>query len=81
MRVSVHFFAAARELAGREQMELEIPVGCRVADLRQQLALEVPRLAALLERCRLALNDDFATDDQPVPAAARLAVLPPVGGG
>lgn len=81
MKVSVLFFAAARELAGHEQVELVLPPDSRVLDVRQRLAAELPRLAPLLQRCKLAVNDDFTTDDQPLHPQARIAVLPPVGGG
>ncbi|HMC67134.1 MAG TPA: MoaD/ThiS family protein [Gemmataceae bacterium] len=81
MTVYVRLFARARDLAGRDAIALELPGGATVGDLRQRLATEVPALSALLDRCALAVNDEFADNSLTLPVRADVALLPPVSGG
>lgn len=81
MKVDIRLFARARDLAGRETLSLEVASGATVGELRRVLARVHPELAALLERCALAVNQDFAADSAALPEWAEVAVLPPVSGG
>jgi molybdopterin converting factor subunit 1 len=81
MQISVRLFARARDIAGADALTVEVPPGATVADLKKQLAVQCPALAALLERSALAVNDEFAGDAFPLPPAAEIALLPPVSGG
>jgi molybdopterin converting factor subunit 1 len=81
MTARVLLFAAARQLAGREVVELELADGATVHQLRTALAAEVPALAPLLPHLMFAINTDYAGDDAVIPAAAEIACIPPVSGG
>ena len=45
-------------------LPVELPPSATVADLRRRLAEQIPALAALLQRSALAVNNEFARDDQ-----------------
>jgi molybdopterin converting factor subunit 1 len=79
--VTVRLFARARELAGADVLALDLHAGATVADLRRRLAEERPALRGLLDRCAIAVNDEFAEDDLTLPLRAEVALLPPVSGG
>jgi molybdopterin converting factor subunit 1 len=81
MRFRVRLFAAAKDLLRVSSVELDLPEGATVAQLRRRLAEEQPVLTALLERSALAVNDEFAKEETPLPAGAEIALLPPVSGG
>jgi molybdopterin synthase catalytic subunit len=81
MALTVLYFAAAREAAGRDQEEIALSAAATVADLRAALAARHPALARTLARCRIAVDQEFARDEDPVPPDAEVAVLPPVSGG
>ena len=81
MTFDVYLFARAKDLAGAESVRVELPPGASVAELRRRLAAAIPALAGLLERCAVAVNDEFADDALTLPAGAEVAVLPPVSGG
>ena len=81
MNVRVRLFARARDLAGADVVEVSLPEGATVGDLRRALAGQVPALARLLERSALAVRDEFAEDAVLLPAGAEVALLPPVSGG
>ena len=80
MAVTVLFFAAARDAAGAARETLD-PAPATVGALRAALSARRPELARILPRCRLAVDQDFARDDDPLPDGAEVAVIPPVAGG
>jgi molybdopterin converting factor subunit 1 len=77
----VYLFARARDLAGTDVLDVALPVGATVRDLRLQLARQCPRLGGLLERCAVAVDNEFAEDGLTLPLQAEVALLPPVSGG
>jgi molybdopterin synthase catalytic subunit len=82
MKVSVHYYAAARELSGCESSTFEfVPDVVPQAELRSAVTDRFPSLAAFLERMRLAVNGDFVDASQPIHDGDRIDVLPPVAGG
>ncbi|HEX8909367.1 MAG TPA: molybdopterin converting factor subunit 1 [Anaeromyxobacteraceae bacterium] len=80
MALTVLYFAAAREAAGVAREQLDGAVAT-VADLRRALSERHPALARVLPRCRLAVNQEMASDAEPVPDGAEVAIIPPVSGG
>jgi len=82
MKVSVHYYAAARELAGCQSSTFEFASeGLPQAELRSAVIDRVPSLAGLLERMRLAVNGNFVDASEPLRDGDRVDVLPPVAGG
>ena len=79
MAVDVLYFAGAREAAGiaREDVDGATTVGA----LRAHLAAAHPALGRVLLRCRIAVDQEFAADDAPLPDGAEVAIVPPVAGG
>jgi molybdopterin converting factor subunit 1 len=78
--VTVLYFAVAREASGMESESLDA-WPATVGEFRGELAARHPALARVLPRCRLAVNQEFAQDGDPVPDGAEVAVIPPVSGG
>ncbi len=81
MILHVRLFARARDLGGADTLSVEVPEGATVGDLRCRIATTRPALAALLTRCAVAVNGDFAEDTRTLSAADEVAILPPVSGG
>lgn len=77
--LTVHLFAAAAERVAASRVELPLPP--TVAALRRQLTDTWPSLADLLPRCAVAVNHEYATDDQVLNPADEVAIIPPVSGG
>ena len=76
----VALFAGVAVAAGSRQLEIEWQGGT-VADLRRMLARRWPAVAPLLARSAVAVGGRYAADDERVPQAAEVAVIPPVSGG
>jgi len=81
LNLRLRLFAAARDLAGRDTIELSLPTGATVAILRRELAAQVPELANLLPHVMFAINQEYAADATTIPADAEVACIPPVSGG
>jgi MoaE-MoaD fusion protein len=76
VEVTVRLFAILRERAGSGSVTLDLPEGARVSD-----ALE--SLAGLAEGIPLvmAVNREYASEEQVLDAGDELALIPPVSGG
>ena len=81
MNVPVRLFAAARQATGRDRLEVELPKGATVGQLRRRLAREVPQLSDLLPRVMFAIDAEYALDTAVIPPHAEVACIPPVSGG
>ena len=76
----VALFAGMADAAGTRCAELRWRGGS-VADLRAALEAEYPAIGSLLARSAVAIGNRYATDEADVPAAADVAIIPPVSGG
>ncbi len=81
MTITVLLFAAARDRAGTDSVEIRLAPGATVADLRAALADRFPALGGLLTRSAVAVNHDYADDRHPLRPGDEVAVVPPVSGG
>jgi len=81
MSVKVLFFATLKERAGVREIILNLEDGSRVRDLKWHLGREFPSLTPALETALVAVNREFAFDDDFIPAGAEVALFPPVSGG
>ena len=81
MNVSVKLFAIAKDLAGRDTVEVPLPDGSNVGDLRRSLGETVPELSDLVDHVLFAIGTDYADDATIIPAGADVVCIPPVSGG
>lgn len=78
----VRLFAALREQAGSDSIQVELEEGATVADALERLAAQPP-LSGLLARLpvAMAVNRDYASPETPLRAGDELALIPPISGG
>jgi len=76
MVVRVRLFAALRERAGRDELELELPEGALVSDALEQMSPLTGDVKAVL-----AVNREYAALDAALSPGDELALIPPVSGG
>ena len=76
VQVTVRLFAMLRERAGASEVVLDLPEGARVRDALAELS----SLAAGLPLV-MAVNREYAREDQALAAGDELALIPPVAGG
>ncbi len=81
MTVRVLLFAQARDLAGSESLEIDLPEGAVLSDLKQTLLTRAPELLPIAGSLLFAVNNDYASENSPLPHQAEIACFPPVSGG
>lgn len=80
-QVNVLFFASLRDRAGTKQTTLDLPQGASVMHLKGFLKEQYPGLAPILETSLVAVNREYAFDEDLIPEGAEVALFPPVSGG
>jgi molybdopterin converting factor subunit 1 len=76
------YFAAVRELMGVTEENLELPgTVMRVADVIPHLEAIRPHLKGRFQSVRIAVNETFASDAEPLQDGDVVALIPPVAGG
>jgi molybdopterin converting factor subunit 1 len=80
VRISVRLFAGLRERAGAERVEVELPEGASVGDLLAAMG-STPVGSLPPRSCIVALNREYAREDEIVGADDEVALVPPVSGG
>lgn len=81
MIIKVLFFASLRDYAGTGTLEVEIPAGTSVGELKVLLVQRFPRMAPAQKSIMVAINREYAADEQIIPSEAEVALFPPVSGG
>jgi molybdopterin synthase catalytic subunit len=79
--VTVRYFAAAREKAGKTTEQVSLPDGATVDALLAHLTAKTPALASLSRHLRVAVDQDFAPGDTALADGVEVALIPPVAGG
>ncbi len=72
----MRLFAMLRERAGAREVTLELPEGARVRDALSKLGSIAEGLPLVM-----AVNREYADEDQPLDPGDELALIPPVSGG
>lgn len=78
-RYKLRAFGITRELLGGKEPFIEIQ-GQTVGDLRMELARRYPELLGL-KSLYIAVNGDYASEDQVLTSQDEIALIPPVSGG
>ena len=81
MKVTVQLFARARDLAGTDRVELDVPASASVADLKQSLGEKFPQVSPLVPKLLVAVGTNYADDRTLLSPDAQVACFPPVSGG
>ncbi|GAB4538332.1 MAG: molybdopterin converting factor subunit 1 [Anaerolineales bacterium] len=80
-RVKLLFFATIRDRAGAKSLEIDLPAGATIANLKAQLSGEYPNLKESMKSVLITINREYAFDEAEIPLNAEIAMFPPVSGG
>lgn len=75
------FFAQYRDMAGADELAVELPAGARVADLVERLRADRGGLASLPATPVVAVNMEYAPLGTRLSEGDEVAFIPPVAGG
>ncbi len=80
MKVRLLLFAHYRDLAGQDELELELPAGSTARELVEQLRAD-PLLHSLPVEPAIAVNRTYASLSAALVDGDEVALIPPVAGG
>jgi molybdopterin synthase catalytic subunit len=81
MKITLKLFGSLREAAGESTLQVELPEGSVVADLRAWLADRNPLVDKLGDRLAASVNLEIAELSDVLEDGDEVAFLPPVAGG
>jgi molybdopterin synthase catalytic subunit len=81
MRIQVLYFAVFRERLGTEGEAISLHDGATVAEAITALAERHAAIATLRGKFRVAVNQEFSTEDRALADGDEIALIPPVAGG
>jgi molybdopterin converting factor subunit 1 len=79
--ITVKFFASAADIVQQRELEMEATDGLNVSGLLDALCSEYPRLEKLRPALRVAVNHEYANNEDAIHDGDEVALLPPVSGG
>lgn len=80
MKIKILAFGISKDILGGSTVEMQIPDGACVADLREALYSQYPALQKL-SNLAIALNTEYATEEQEISERDEVVLIPPVSGG
>jgi molybdopterin converting factor small subunit len=80
MNLKIQVFANLKDYFDRE-FTMDVPEGSNVAGLLELVGALNPRSAELLNKCRVAVNEEFVDGDTVLHADGVVILLPPSSGG
>lgn len=81
MIIRALFFASYRDLAGTDELQLELPGGSSAGDLVARLRSGGGAWARLPASPAVAVNQSYAPLSTPLADGDEVALIPPVAGG
>jgi molybdopterin converting factor subunit 1 len=79
MKIKIRFFASCREIAGKNEIELQVQKNETVSDILTVIRQLFPNLS--LADIMVAVNQEFAAPGYVLKDGDEVALLPPVSGG
>ena len=81
MKVRVQFFSRLRDLAGIQELDLEVPPATNAAELLDIVYSRTPALRDWDRSILVAAGVEFVGRDYVVQPGDQLSIMPPVQGG
>lgn len=80
MEITVLAFGIAKDIFGRQSVQLSLNNDADIATLKSKLEEQYPKLKELASYM-IAVNDEYAHADAVINAGDEIAIIPPVSGG
>ncbi|AQX10582.1 MoaD/ThiS family protein [Elizabethkingia ursingii] len=80
MKLKILAFGITKDILGGAEKEIELTDGITVKDLKTKLESEFAELKRL-KSYFIAVDDEYAEDDQVIIITNEVAIIPPVSGG
>ena len=80
MKCTIKAFGISKEIVGGKLLELDLPEGYTVGELKKELFAKYPKFSDL-KSLYIALNNEYAQEEAVLKDSDEIALIPPVSGG
>lgn len=80
MQINILLFGITKEIVGQQKLSLEVPEPATVPVLMEELGRQYPKLSEL-QSLMIAVNNEYAQEQQLLRESDEIALIPPVSGG
>lgn len=80
MKLKILAFGITKDIFGASEIELEVQEALNVGQCKERLEKDFPQLVKL-KSYFIAVNEEYAEDDQIIVNTDEIAIIPPVSGG
>jgi len=81
MRIKVLLYYHLKEKAGTGDLDIDIPSGSKIKDLKNKLVNDHPALRTHLDNVMILMDGVIVLDEDKIKDNASVSFLTPVGGG
>jgi MoaD family protein len=81
MRIRVEFYSQLRDLAGTEELNVDLPAEAIVADLLEKIYKKAPALRSRDKSILVGAGVEFVDRNYKLKAGDEISIMPPVQGG
>jgi molybdopterin synthase sulfur carrier subunit len=78
---NVKLYAGLQGLVGSKQVEVALPSGATVGQLRDKIVEEYPVLEAMMSTLAVAVDDEMAPPEHVLNDGEKVEIIPPIAGG
>lgn len=79
--VNVRLYAGLQDMIGARDVQLQVPDGATIGQLRDRLGEEYPVVQAFLPTLVCAVDEEYVPSDHVLHDGDNVALIPPVSGG
>ncbi|MDP9237246.1 MAG: MoaD/ThiS family protein [Chloroflexota bacterium] len=79
--VTIRLYAGLKDLIGSRDIEMALPPGATVGELRARLGQQYPIVEALLPTLVCAVDEEYVAQEYVLRDGDHVALVPPVSGG
>lgn len=79
--VRILAFASMKQIFGKDEISLNLPGDIQVFEFKKLLSEQFPEFRQVMNSVVVAINREFASDEEYIPQGAEIAIFPPVSGG
>lgn len=80
MKLKILAFGIVKDIFGASEKEFEVKDGLKASQLKDLLEKDFPHFLQL-KSYFIAINEEYAEDDQIIVSTDEIAIIPPVSGG
>ncbi|GAB4472025.1 MAG: hypothetical protein OHK0057_16180 [Thermoflexibacter sp.] len=80
MKVEIILFGITKEIIGKDKLTLDLQENSKVIQVMEKLYVDYPKLKNL-KSLLVAVNSEYAEDEQVLSEKDEIALIPPVSGG